>query len=117
MDGIDFALMAGPCLSICIICVGVGITPGSSVSASPISLGAANISGGQYLYTDDLLKLEECTNKDSCRILWPACPLLIHIANWREFVRSHPDSRFASYIYSALSMGFCIGFDRQVTSL
>ena len=51
------ALTADPHFSICIIHIGISYTPRLPVSTSLISLRAANITSGQYLYTDDLLRL------------------------------------------------------------
>ncbi len=86
---------------------------GTPVLMSQITLKAANIATGRYVYTEDLLRLEECTDINH-PISCPSCPSL---SSWMEFVLAHPDHRFASYIYSGLSTGFRIGFYRQASTL
>ena len=81
-----------------------------------ISLKAANISAGKYTYTDDLLKLDECTDGDH-HMQWTTCPSPIHISKWVEPLLSHSDHKFAAYMYSGLKTGFHIGFSRQGTTL
>ncbi len=89
---------------------------GTIIDSNPITLKAANIVDGHYMYTSDLLKLEEC--KDSNHpIVWPTCPSPICCSNWVEFWASHPDRAFASYILSGLTTGFRVGFDRCSTPL
>ena len=83
---------------------------------SHISIKAANIHLGQYVYTDDLMKLEECNDNAFAR-LWPTGPTPIHLDNWMEFVLAHPDHKFAAYIHSGLSAGFRIGFNYQGPTL
>ena len=63
---------------------------------------------GRYKYIDDLLDLERRMD-NSLPVCWPISPLLLLIDNWRGVLRSHPDQRFASYIYSGLTSGFRIG--------
>lgn len=89
-----------------------------SVSAPQqlISLKAANIIAGKYVYCNDLLKLEEHRDP-SCPVQWPVCPSPIRLANWSEFLQTHPDKQFAAYIHSGLLNGFHIGFDRRGPSL
>ena len=53
----------------------------------------------------------------SCRsawypVQWPVCPTPVRLCNWEEFLQSHPDQGFASYIRTGLSAGFRIGFNR-----
>lgn len=48
---------------------------------------------------------------------WPTCPSFIVLANWDQFMRSHPDEMFAAYIHTGLSNGFRIGFNRQRSQL
>ena len=88
----------------------------SDVSAPQMSLTAANIVAGGYMYADDLRKLEECTDTVH-PVSWARCPSPILLNNWMDTLRSHPDQGFASYIYSGLSSGFRIGFDRRGASL
>ena len=102
----------------CILHLPIGVNPASGRPApdSQISLKTANIIAGRYVYAEDLTKLEKCTDRDFLDS-WPICPSPIRLAGWMEFVIAHPDHRFASYIYSGLTSGFCIGFDRQATTL
>lgn len=94
-----------------LFCVGTsrpstGPTPGNDVT-----LKAANIVSGRYIYLQDLLELAECTEHD-CPVKWPVCPTPIRASNWKEFLQSHPDQKFASYIATGLPAGFRIGFAR-----
>lgn len=92
--------------------VGLPTPTARSISSDSISLKAANIMNGNYIYTDDLLSLEECT--DTTRpVSWPTPPSSICLANWEGPLRSHPDQRFAAYIRTGLSRGFRIGVHRQ----
>ena len=88
----------------------------SQVPMSQIVDRSANIVAGRYAYTDDLLRLEECVDGGSPPS-WPASPSPVRLANWRGYVRAHPDQRYASYIYSGLATGFRIGFNWRSTSL
>ena len=38
----------------------------------------------------------------------------LRISQWEEALRSHPDSRFRDYILSGISLGFRIGFNRNL---
>lgn len=88
----------------------VGVCPplGPLVPTSHISVRAASIVTGQYIYTEDLLKLDKCTDKNF-PMSWPTSPSPICLSNWMEFILAHPDHRFASYIHAGLSTGFRIG--------
>ena len=44
--------------------------------------------------------------------LWPLCPSPIRLANWSQFLRSHPDKRFSLYIECGFQEGFRVGFNR-----
>ena len=66
---------------------------------------------GHYTYLQDLLALAECTEHD-CPIKWPVCPSPIRAGNWAEFLHSHPDQVFASYIATGLEAVFRIGYNR-----
>lgn len=84
--------------------------------AGQVTLRAANIVAGRYQYTDDLLKLEDCT-EDDCLVTWPVYRSPVHLANWTPFLASHPDGAFAAYIQAGLTNGFHIGFDRHACRL
>lgn len=71
---------------------------------------------GRYIYTDDLLKLEQCIDSSN-PVSWPVGPSPICLGNWREVLSSHPDRGFAAYIYSGFHSGFRIGFNRQGPAL
>ena len=90
-----------------------GTDPAALPPQNQITLKAANIDGGGYLYTNDLLKLEDCREEGS-PVQWPICPSPIQLQN---SICSHPDHRFAAYIHAGLSQGFRIGFDRRSSSL
>lgn len=77
-----------------------------------MTLRAANITSGKYAYLQDLLDLSDCTD-ENCPVQWPVCPSPIHLCNWEEFLQSHPDQEFASYIRTGIAGGFRIGFSRQ----
>lgn len=77
-----------------------------------VSYKAANIAASRYIYLQDLLEFEECVDH-CCPVSWPVCPSPIVLANWDQFLRAHPDQRFAAYIHMGLSNGFRIGFNRQ----
>ena len=44
--------------------------------------------------------------------LWPLCPSPIRLANWSQFLRSHPDKKFSLYIERGFQEGFRVGFNR-----
>ena len=77
---------------------------------------SANIVAGRYAFTDDLLRLEECVDSGNPPT-WPTSPSPVRLANWRGYMRAHPDQRYASYIYSGLATGFRVDFDRRSTTL
>ena len=81
-----------------------------------VSLRAANIMDGRYIYMEDLLGLEECMDRE-CKVSWPTSPSPICLNNWMEFLALHPDQRFAAYIQSGLATGFRIGFNHQWVKL
>ena len=104
---------------VCCIAGLLGFTSLHRGSQAPLSQAvqkATNILGGRYAYTGDLLRLDESIDEGR-PLSWPTSPSPIKLTNWREYLRVHPDRRFASYIYSGLSAGFRIGFNRHCTDL
>ena len=89
---------------------------GTPVAPIIVSYKPANITAGRYAYLQDLLEFEECV-ESQCPMAWPVCPSPIILANWAQFLQSHPDQDFAAYIHSGLSNGFRIGFNRQAPHL
>ena len=83
---------------------------------SRATLPSANIMDGQYRYLQDLLDLDACHDPSPVAV-WPRCPSPVCVSNWREFLATHPDQAFASYIFTGLSLGFRIGFKREVVRL
>ena len=83
---------------------------------SRISLKAANIEGGRYVYLQDLRELDR-QSMHSAPISWPTCPTPLRLENWVEFLSSHPDQEFASCIHMGLSLGFRIGCSRRKSEL
>jgi hypothetical protein len=88
----------------------------SALDLSHMSLQAANLVNGRYTYLHDLNQLELCTAPDG-PVRWPTCPSPIRLDNWVEFLRSHPDHFFASYIFNGLLSEFHIGHERQNSTL
>ena len=89
---------------------------GSGVPHSPITLKAANIQLGRYIYREDLLRL--CSYEYSPSTpQWLVRPSQFCIQNWAPVCESHPDQQYAKYIHTGLSKGFRIGFDMDRTSL
>ena len=62
------------------------------------------------------MQLDRCTDGDNPLTL-PTSSSPIRLANWMQFILAHPDHRYATYVYSGLSTGFRIGYDRQTTTL
>ena len=89
---------------------------GSGVPHSPITLKAANIQLGRYIYREDLLRLCSCEYSPSTP-QWLVRPSQFCIQNWAPVCESHPDQQYAKYIHTGLSQGFRIGFDMDRTSL
>lgn len=67
---------------------------------------------GGYPYTDDLLALEAVSGPSSTPC--PAQPLsqFPTVVQWKPYLSSHPDRRFASFLERGFSSGFRIGFNR-----
>ena len=55
-----------------------------------ISLKAANIESGQYVYLQDLRELDK-QSVCSAPISWPTCPTRLRMKNWVEYLSSYPD--------------------------
>ena len=83
-----------------------------SAAEGCLSLQVANISCGKYLYTQDLLQLDSCTDTSRC-CQWPVAQSPVHLTNWIPSLVAHPDRVFAAYIHAGLSHGFRIGFNHQ----
>ena len=77
-----------------------------------ITLPAANLVDGHYIYMEDLARLNAYTDPDYS-LTWPVCPSPIRLENWVPFLQSHPDKAFAAFIHKGLSEGFRVGFNRQ----
>ena len=81
-----------------------------------LSVGSANIVAGRYAYTWDLLQLGGFTGVPNVPS-WPMSPTPVKVANWQEFLATHPDHEYAAYIQSGFLYGFRIGFNRRSVSL
>ena len=81
------------------------------------SIGGFNIKDGTYIYTRDLLALEDVSVATQ--------PLVQHHSSivtgflpweeWSPFLDQHPDSRFAAFMRRGITHGFRIGFDQRST--
>ena len=80
------------------------------------SFSHMNIVAGRYRYMQDLLLLG-ANQAPTPPLFWPRCPTPINVDLLISYLSSHPDQTFASYIYTGLSNGFHIGFDRSSTRL
>ena len=80
------------------------------------SFSHMNIVCGRYRYMQDLLLLG-ANQATIPPLFWPRCPTPINVDLLISYLSSHPDQTFASYIYTGLSNGFHIGFDRSSTRL
>ena len=61
----------------------------------------ANVVGNQYMYTGDLMALQECLSQST--LPWPALdrivpPLSDHLAVWSVALASHPDEEYRQNI-------------------
>ena len=109
---------------VCLLSVGVAGARCTMVIACPIVIGrpplagdvphggmvtlkAANVVAGKYVYLQDFLELSECVDQ-RYPVQWPVCPTPVRLCNWEGFLQSHPDQGFASYIRTGLSAGFRI---------
>ena len=81
-----------------------------------LSVRSANIVAGRYAYTRDLLQLGGFTGVPNVPS-WPMSPTPVKVANWREFLATHPDQEYAAYIQLGFLYGFRIGFDQSSVSL
>lgn len=89
------------------ICVGLWLE--SSTSFPP-----ANIFGGSYRYTGDLLRLESCLPQStSSPSSWVRGPSPVDVEQLVSFLSCHPDRVFSAFILRGMTQGFRIGFDRS----
>ena len=72
-----------------------------------LSLPCANIFGGKYRYSEDLLKLASMT-VPSPSAFWPPYHTPIRINNLSPLLVNHPDQTF---VLEGLKYGFRIGFN------
>ena len=67
------------------------------------------VSDGWYIYTDHLLALNSCTSQPPPFLsLEVYTPLITD--QWDQYLQSHPDEQFVSYILQGISSGFRIDF-------
>jgi len=81
-----------------------------------LSVGSANIVSGRYAYTRDLLQLGSFTGVPNVPS-WPILLTPLKVANSWEFLVTHLDQEYTTYIQSGILYGFRIGFDRSSVSL
>ncbi len=72
-------------------------------SGSERSFKPGNVHARRYIYVEDLLKLDECSEL-SCPVQWPVGPSPVHLMSYYIVI----------LIFSA---GFRIGYSRQAPSL
>ena len=68
-----------------------------------------------YLYTEDLIKLDQCRPKFGKltvqeRLLGVSSPL--NLAQWEAMLANHPDKSYVEYILHGIKEGFRVGFGR-----
>lgn len=79
-----------------------------------LTLTAANIVAGKYIYTRDLQSLDLCRPSQSPgRYLSAANPSPLRWPAWCRVLELHPDQAFASYLAQGLQEGFRIGFNYE----
>ena len=89
---------------------------GHSHLTSSSFVKSCNIINGHYLYMQDLVDIENHQEPGSFP-LWPLCPSPICLANWLQFLHSHPDKRFSLYIERGFQKEFQVGLiDRPLFS-
>ena len=94
-----------------------GTDPASAgMGSAQVTLKAANISNGAYVYRNDLHTLDSFRGRLSAA-RWPVFSSPFRLENWSPAFLSHPDKQFVAYIRTGLLEGFRIGFNREVTSL
>ena len=72
------------------------------------------VHAGHYLYTSDLLKLDQCRPRSGKwtvqeRLLGVFTPL--HVDRWESLLVQHPDRDYVDYILTGIKEGFRVGFE------
>ena len=83
---------------------------------SHLDFSFANIVQGSYRYMLDLVGIEACIDPTPFAPWAVFCPPIC-LNNWSHVLASHPDQRFAAYIFNGFSAGFHIGYDRSLNRL
>lgn len=78
-------------------------------------IGCGNVTRGQYVYINDLRRLELHATGLGPSVFRPATPL--KLPAWQRALADHPDKHFCRYIINGIAQGFHIGCDRAVTLL
>lgn len=92
-----------------------GLPPSSLTGSSPLFLPCANIVGGRYRYTNELLSLATAVAPQPRT--WPRYSSPVRVELLHPFVAAHPDQAYATYIADGLSNGFRIGFNHRQAPL
>lgn len=77
------------------------------------SAGGHNIKDGQYIYTGDLLALEEISLAGRPQAHESPVSGFLPLEDWAPFLDQHPDARFAAFIKRGITNRFRIGFNRS----
>ena len=80
---------------------------------------AAEPEAMKYVYTRDLIQLEECRADPQRPVGLPAAVMAVQtpLEAWERELRPHPDPEFVGYLVQGMRQGFRIGFNRQETQL
>ena len=73
---------------------------------------------GVYIYTKDLLDLEQAPQKEQSSIVNPRLAGVhtpLHLAAWSKKLHRHPDKDFSNYILRGIENGFHIGINPAVS--
>ena len=84
----------------------------SRQSCQHLTVPHYNIRDGHYIYTQDFLY-----HDPSPHLAWPCYVPPLYLDRWSQFLISHPDQAFATYIAQGLFEGFRIGFECNGTQM